>query len=202
MKFRLSLVLLAAVATTLSAQGQEAPNLGDLMQAMGAMMGANSNSAAAVVDFRELKALLPSDLPGMKRKSANGEKNTAMGITLAEAEGRYESDNGTSSITLKISDYGGTGGMASMMQFGWAATEVDKESDTGYERSSVIGGNKALEEYNTERKSGSIKVLVHKHFTVEAEGDNVTPEQLMTAIQKVDTAKLATLQPKAAAPAH
>lgn len=177
-----------------------APDMNKIMQAMGAMLGGATNGAApAIVDFRDLKALLPAELPGMKRTSAGGEKNGAMGMTVASAEGRYQNDTG-SGITVKIADMGGTGAIGGFMQYGWASMEVDKETDTGYERSTTIAGNKALEKYDSANKSGETQVLVNKHFTVEVSGYNVTAEQIKEAIGKVDLAKLATLQPKPVAP--
>ena len=47
--------------------------------AAGAAMGAVQ--AAEAVDFRELKALLPEELSGMKRGDAEGEKTGSMGFT-------------------------------------------------------------------------------------------------------------------------
>lgn len=205
MKNRCLLILSAAVLlSSYTARAQKQPDMGQLMQAMGAMLGGGTNAAtAAVADFRELKALLPADLPGMKRTNASGEKNSVMGMTIAEAEGQYQAAEGEGHITIKISDMGGTGAIAGMMQYGWASMEVDKESDTGYERSTTIAGNKAMEKFDTANKSGSTQILVNKHFTVEVSGYGITPEQLTAAVGKVDLAKLATIQPKpAAAPAQ
>ncbi len=197
------LVLLSILTlTSAAAFGQQQPNMDDVMKAMGAMLGAGTNSAAAVVDFRDLKALLPADLPGMKRSNASGEKNATMGMTIATAEGQYQSTGSDgATLNIKISDMGGTGAIGGFMQYGFASMDVDKEDDHGYERSTTIGGNKALEKYNSQDKHGEIQVLVNKHFTVEVTGYNVTMEQVKGALAKVDLAKLATLLPKTTAPA-
>ena len=49
----------------------------------GASMGGGSSRPAAAgdpVDFRELKALLPASLPGLKRSEATGQRSSALGI--------------------------------------------------------------------------------------------------------------------------
>jgi hypothetical protein len=178
---------------------QSAAGMEDMMKAMGALMSGGTN-AAAVVDFRELKALLPAALDGMKRTSANGEKSGAMGMTIAFAEGTYEAEAG-GNITIKISDNGGLGGFMAFAQAGWAASEIDRETDTGFERTTTYGQNKALEEYDNEGKSGKVEILVASRFMVEVNGNDVAWEAIQAAAKKVDTAKLATIKPKPATPA-
>jgi len=185
-----SLALLPAHAQ----QGQ--PDLNALMGALGSMMQGNTNSAApvSVTDFRELKALLPPELPGLKRTSASGEKSGALGMTVSFGEGRYEGAN-NAYITIKITDMGGTG-FASMMAAGWMMQEIDRESDTGYERTTTIAGHKAMEKFNTQYNNGSIEVMVGSRFLVEVEGSKVKPQDLQQAVGKLDLNKLAALAPK------
>jgi len=158
-------------------------------------MGAGTNAVAAVVDFRELKALLPAELPGMKRTSASGEKNSAMGMTVATAEASYEGEE--AGLEIKITDMGGTGTLMGMAAAGWTMAEIDRETDTGYERTTVIDGNKAHETYDTEEKRGEIEVLVAGRFMVEIDGQGVTADQLKSAVGKIDLKKLAGLKPAA-----
>ena len=194
---RCSLLAFALSATLVTAQSEEGtpPDMNEFMKAMGAMMSGGSN-AAPVVDFRELKALLPPDLPGLKRTGATGEKSTAMGMTVAYAEGTYSSDD--SSVTVKISDNGGLGGLMAFAQTAWANSEIDRETETGFERTTTYGGCKAHEEYDSEGKSGTIEVLVAQRFMVEISGSDVPFETLQAAVEKIDLAKLATIKPKTA----
>lgn len=170
---------------------QQNGDLGALMGAFGQMMSGATNAAVAVVDFRELKALLPADLPSMKRKSASGEKSSAMGMTVVYAEGRYES--GDSTIEIKMSDYGGTG-MAAMMAAGWTMQEIDRETETGFERTTTIGGFKAKETYDSADKNGTTEVLVAGRFLVEVTGSGVKAEAIKAAVGKIDLSKLAALK--------
>lgn len=196
MKYRLVLFTLAAAALnappTFAQQAQ--PDLGALMGALGSMMQANTNTAtaAAVVDFRELKGLLPAELPGLKRVSASGEKSGALGMVLSFAEARYEGE-GNAYLTLKITDYGGTG-LASMMNAGWAMSEVDRETETGYERTTEVAGHKAMEKYDTQYQNGSLEVLVAGRFMIEIDASKVPAERLQEAVLKVDLSKLAALK--------
>jgi hypothetical protein len=201
---RIRLAVLIATLTPILALAQPAgeqppANMEDMMKAMGALMSGGTN-AAAVVDFRELKALLPPALDGMKRTNATGEKSGAMGMTVAFAEGTYAGDAG-GNITIKISDNGGLGGFMAFAQAGWAASEIDRESDTGFERTTTYGQNKAHEEYDNSGKSGKVEILVGGRFMVEVNGNDVAWEAIQAAAKQVDAAKLATLKPKAATPA-
>lgn len=187
-----------AGAPMLAAQAQQqsdpGADFGALLGALNTAMQGNTNASpgAAVVDFRELKALLPADLPGFTRKSASGEKVSPLGMTSSSAEGRYEgAENAT--IRITITDRGG-GGFASLMQAGWAMTEIDRETDTGYERTVTIGGHKGKETYDTANRHGTTEILVAGRFMVEITGNRVTAEQMAAAVQKLDLAKLAALK--------
>lgn len=190
-----ALVAAGLLAVT-SVQAQQANggagDLGALMGALGQIMqGGGTNAAAAVVDFRELKALLPAEVPGFKRTSAAGEKSSAMGMTISFSEGRYEAGEG--SIEIKMSDYGGTG-FATMMAAGWSMQEIDRETETGFERTTTIAGHKAKEQFDTSTQSGSTEILVAGRFLVEVSGNGVTAEAVKAAVEKIDLAKLAALK--------
>lgn len=169
-----------------------------LMQAMGAMMAPGTNQAS-LVDFRELKALLPPTLDGLKRTSASGEKTGAMGMSISFAEGKYEADSGAR-IEIKISDNGGLGGIMSFAQAAWANAEIDRETETGFERTTTYGAHKAHEEYDNESKEGEIQILVGGRFMAEVKGNDISWEALQAAVKKLDLNKLATLKPKAPTP--
>ncbi len=166
-------------------------NLGDAMAAMGAAVSgaANSGKKVETVDFKELKALLPESLPGMKRTNATGEKTAAMGMQISNAEGSYSADNG-GSMTVKITDIGSMTGLAGMAVYAWATVAVDRESDTGYEKTSTIGGYKSHEKYDNSSKSGEVSVLVGDRFVVEVNGNNVAMDAIKGTIGKVDLGKL------------
>lgn len=165
-------------------------NMGDAMAAMSAAMsGGNGGKKVETVDYKQLKDMLPADLPGMKRTDATGEKTSAMGMQVSNAEGRYSSDQG-SSITLKISDIGSLTGLAGMAAYAWAATDYDRESDHAYEKTTTFNGYKAHEKYDKQNKSGELSVLVGNRFVVEAQGNGVDMDAIKDAVGKLDLRKL------------
>ena len=201
-----ALVVMSVVAIALGAlstpaqEGQPSQaEMQQFMQAMGAIMSQGTNQAA-LVDFRELKAMLPPALDGLKRTGASGERTGAMGMSISFAEGTYEADSGAR-VEIKISDNGGIGGFMQFAQAAWANAEIDRETDTGFERTTTYGAHKAHEEYDNEAKSGEVQILVGGRFSVEVKGNDVSWEALQAAVKKLDLDKLATLKPKAAAAA-
>lgn len=185
-----------SLAVGASAQQDAQPDMNQIMQLMGAMAAqTNAQPRVAMVNFRDLKALLPATLDGMKRTNATGEKTGAMGMQIAKAEGTYENDD--SSITIELSDTSGLGGLGNLAAMGWAMAEVDRETDSGFERTSTIQGYKAMEKYDSENKDGEIELMVDKRFTVKVSGNNVPFEALQKALGKIDLKKLAALKPEA-----
>jgi hypothetical protein len=152
---------------------------------------AGGGAKAALVDFRALKALLPEAIGGLKRVSASGEKNAALGMGASHAEGRYEGDGGAR-LKVKIVDLAAMGALAAA-GMGLAAVEVDKETDHGYERTTMLGGNKALEKYDSRSREGEVQVSVGGRFMVEIDGHNVPMEAVKDALSKIDLAKLQAL---------
>ncbi|MFH0907501.1 MAG: hypothetical protein V1929_01900 [bacterium] len=189
------ILALAAMHVGPASAQQTPPNMQELMKAMGQMMSPGTN-ASALVDFRELKALLPASLEGMKRTNASGEKSGALGMAVAFAEGTYEADSG-GRVEIKITDLAGTGSALGLAR-GWTITEIDRESDTGYERTTTIGGHKAYEKYDGEQKRGEVQVMVKEHFMVEISGSDVSMETMKEALGKIDLDQLAELKPAVA----
>ena len=163
-------------------------------QFMNALQGGTNNPLAAMggktaVDFRELRALLPSELAGLQRTNASGRKTGAFGVNVSEATGEYGEGEGAR-LEVKITDLGAMGPAAAMASFGWTATEVDSEGDEGYERTTEYQGRKGLEQYRTIDRSGSAKVMVGGRFMVEVTGSGIEPAQLKTAIESIDLGAL------------
>lgn len=138
------------------------------------------------VNFRELKALLPEELNGLKRRSASGEKNNAFGINVSQAEGEYENEDNSSSIDITIVDMGSMKGFAGLAAFGWTMAEIDKETDTGYERTIEYKGCKGYEEYDTDGNYGKKEIMVAKRFMVTVDGNNVSMDAINDALDEID----------------
>ena len=142
------------------------------------------------VNFRELKALLPAELDGLKRTSASGEKTNTFGINVSQAEGEYETEDNSSSISITIVDMGSMSGWAGLAAFGWTMGEIDKETDDGYERTIEYKGCKGYEEYNTESNYGKKEIMVAKRFMVTVDGNNVSMDAINDALDEIDIDEL------------
>lgn len=147
-----------------------------------------------VVDFRELKALLSENLGDLKRTNAEGEKSGAMGFTISKAEADYNNEDYSQRIDIEITDMTGASGFAGLAAWGWAMADIDKETASGYEKTTKYKGHKAFEKYNNEYKDGSIEVLVSGRFMVSVNGNNVPMTAIMSAIDQIDVGKLEAMK--------
>lgn len=152
-----------------------------------------NREAVDPIDFRKLKEFLPMKTGGLDRTEATGEKSGAMGFTVSTAEGKYKgSDN--ASIDIDIIDTGGIAGVSTMTLAAWSMAEIDKETTTGYEKTTKIEGFKAFEKYDNEQKSGELNVLVAERYLINVEGNNVSIEQLKDCLKDIDLDKLSDLK--------
>lgn len=147
-----------------------------------------------VVDFRELKALLPESIGDLKRTNAEGEKTGAMGFTISKAEADYNSEDHSQSIDIEITDFTGATGIAGMAVWGWAMADIDKETETGYEKTIKYKGHKAFEKYNNKNQHGSLEVLVAERFMVSVDGNNVPMAVIKSAMDQIDISKLEAMK--------
>jgi hypothetical protein len=157
--------------------------IADKAKAMG------DREAVDPVDFRKLKELLPEKLAGMDRTEATGEKSGAMGFTVSTAQAKYKGST-DEALNVEIVDTGGIAGVSTMALAAWSIADIDKETTTGYEKTTTIAGYKAFEKYNNESKSGEINVLVADRYVVNVEGDNISVDQLKDALKEIDLGKL------------
>lgn len=184
-------VLLTSIQS--KAQSQPDPaEAEDAMKALSSLFGGGSTNAA--IHFRQLKELLPAEYMGMKRSNTEAGKNAAFGMNIAYAQAEYKKDNST--ISVKISDVSSMGSFIRMAQFAWTQTEVEKESDDGYERTGKIDGQPTQESYEYSNKSGKIQVMVGERFSVEASGYGVEMEDIKGLLKAIDLNRLAALKPE------
>jgi len=139
-----------------------------------------------------LKALLPTELPGMKRTNATSERTQSMGIDMSSAEGEYNAADGSDAdVRIKLTDTGNMSGSMRMGMSAWMTGNYSRETDTGYEKTTTINGCRGMEKYDTQNKEGSLEIMVADRFIVEIEGYGVTMETLKQAVDKIDLKKLA-----------
>jgi hypothetical protein len=156
---------------------------------MGAMAGSNGNVEALAPD--QIKAFLPDSLGNLKRSSLSAERNSAMGMQISQASANYAADNGQH-VTLEVSDTGGAKGFMSLAAA--MAPEEEKQTDHGYEKTYSADGNLVHEEWDTQSKYGEYSVVVGKRFTVKANGNVDSIDQLKQAVASIDLGKLESLK--------
>ena len=142
------------------------------------------------VDFRKLKEMLPETLAGMKRVDATGQSGEAMGIKGSSATARY-TDGAGASLNVDISDMGSLSGLAGLASR--FDPSMEKETETGYERTSKVNGQIVHESYDRRAKSGEISIILAERFNVAVRGNGVEPATLQGAIKQIDMAGLVAL---------
>jgi hypothetical protein len=152
----------------------------------------NQGKDIEAVPAATLKALLPAELPGLKRTDASAERTQMMGVNMSNAEGQYSAADGSeANVRIKLTDTGNMSGSMRLGMSAWAMGQYSRETDTGYEKTTTINGCKAMEKYDTQNKEGSLQIMVADRFIVDVEGYGVTMETLKQVVGQIDLKKLA-----------
>lgn len=170
-----------------SSSGSDA-DLTAALSAVGTIASGGKN--VEPVDFRKLKELLPETLAGMKRSEATGQSGEAMGIKGSSATARY-TDGGSASMNVEITDMGSLSGLAGLASR--FDPKMEKETDTGYERTSKVNGQIVHERYDRRARSGEINVILGERFNVAVRGNGVDAATLQAAIKEIDLSGIVAL---------
>lgn len=142
------------------------------------------------VSFRELQTVLP-DLAGWEKGKPRGEMMTAP-MKFSQTEVTYT--KGDARIEVKVVDTA----MSALMTMPYRmfmATGYMKETDSGYEKAAVFGGNPGWEKWNSESKNAEVGVIVGSRFLVTIEGNDVDSiKPVQDILSKLDLGKLAGLK--------
>lgn len=147
---------------------------------------AQVTGASIAVAPDALQALLPAAIASYPRTEVSSAAAGSGGIGGSNAEGRYEGDG--ASIRLGVTDIAAASGIAAL----GSAFQVqsNRETATGYERTSTIDGRMTTEEWDRDSKSGTYSVLVASRFMVEATGTAPDIDTLKSAVGTIPIAKL------------
>jgi hypothetical protein len=153
-----------------AAATQGAADMAKAMQGMAAAFGAKTADGKAVepVAFQTLQSHLPK-VSGWEMDEPEGERMT-MPVPFSQVETKYK--KGETRIDAKIIDTG----FAQMLMAPWSmmmAAGYSRESSSGYEKSTSLSGNPAIEKWNKSEKNGEIDVLVGKRFMLSLEGHDL-----------------------------
>lgn len=173
------------------ALGGLAKNLEDAAKAAEEM----ANKNVEPVDFRTLTDMLPSSAAGLDQVDKSGEKSGISGMATSFAEAHYENSDGSKRVTVKVTD---VGSMTSLVAFGmaWMNMTIDKESSSGYEKTTKIDGHPALEKFEQGEgySRGELTVVIANRYIVEAKGDGVSMNDIKGAVDSIDLSKLASMK--------
>ena len=153
--------------------------------AMGALGGAQGN-----VDAAALRAALPEQLAGLPRTGLEVQNNSAMGVSVGQANARYE--QGNAQVRLEIIDMGGMSALAQMA----GLVQGEKENNGRVEKIWQEGGRTRQEEYNKDGSSAEAKVILKNGLVVSAEGSHMPIEQVRQALGQVNLGALEALSRK------
>lgn len=171
--------------------------MGEAMKALGAMAGAAGGVVGASsfepIDFRKLKEALPQELAGFEKGESSGEKNNAFGIAVSEAKQSFRLADGSKSVRFEITDPGSLAGPFALANM-WMNVEVDKETSSGYEKTSTVGGRKLHEKWNKSNKQAEVHLVVGNRFMVEVEARGVDIDDVKALLSKIDIAKLESMK--------
>jgi hypothetical protein len=175
---------------TLTVPGHGSVSLGELeaasKRAETAAAQMQSGKAVPATDPEVLKAYLPASIAGFTRTEVSALGGGAGGIEGSSAEGAYA--RGDANFRLAVTDMGAAGAMAGMA----SAFNVkgSKETATGYEKVGKVDGRMTTESYDRNSHHGEYSVLVGDRFMVAATGDNVSIDDLKSAVQAIGPARL------------
>jgi Yip1-like protein len=168
---------------------------GGLLGALGGALGGPHR--VDVVDFKTLEDVLPASLPGMKRTSAKGENQGAVGVKTSSAKADYADNNGAG-VHVEIADISGVSGLMDLA--GGLVQNTTSESDSGFEKDVAIGGRTIHEKYDARNKHGDLSVILVKRFSVDISGNGVDMGSLEQTLRQIDLARLESMKDAGAQP--
>ena len=171
--------------------------MGEAMKALGAMAGAAGGVVGSgsfePIDFRKLKEALPKELAGFEKGESSGAKNNAFGIAVSEAKQSFRTADGSKSVRFEITDPGSLAGPFALANM-WMNIDIDRETSTGYEKTSTVSGRKLHEKWNKSSKHAEVQMVVGNRFMIEVDAQGVDMNDVKALISKIDVAKLESMR--------
>jgi hypothetical protein len=166
-----------------------AKGMQEFAKGMEQMQQSPDGKAYEPVSFRELQGFFP-DISGWEKEKPKGESMTAP-IKFSQAETAYTRDEAR--IDVKIVDTA----VSKMMTFPYQMfmmSGYSKETDTGYEKATKIGGSPGWEKWDSEAKRAELGVIVGQRFLVTLDGSGTDVKSVQDVVNKIDLARLAGLK--------
>lgn len=176
---------------------EQAQKSGDPRKQVEAAMGAlgsaiSGGKAVEPVQVDVLKPFAPEKFAGLPRTALDTNRSGVAGFMAAKVEGVYE--EGERRVELEIVDTGGSAGLVGLAA--WAGMGVTSESETSdrIERMKREGNRFVREEISKRGGTSAYSVILADRFMVSAEGQGVDFNELRSAVNGLDLAKLETLK--------
>ena len=157
---------------------------------------ASQPAKVAPVDYKKLKEVMPAELAGIKRSSNEGQKTAIGDFAMTQATAEYqkaEPGENDPRITIELTDYSNATGMAEGMT-AWSKLEIDKDSDGGFERTTKVKGQPAVETYQNDGKSGDLQVWVNGHFLLNVKTTNLSADEFKKLADSLPIEKITALK--------
>ncbi|MFK8032087.1 MAG: hypothetical protein AB8G18_17785 [Gammaproteobacteria bacterium] len=151
-------------------------------------------SKVETVAAKDLKELMPVEIPGMTRTAYSASKKGIEGFSFSSASATFKEDDGSGVLDLSITDIGNVKGLA---QFGldMLNIEIDEENQDGFQRTGDYKGFKSFQS-STKTRSGAnseMTVFVGDRMVLKAEGRNIDWELIEDVVDTIPVKKLADL---------
>ena len=162
-----------AKAAEESAKEGTAAASNDMAKAMQGFAAALSGSGpdgkpVEPIAFQTLQTHLPK-VSGWEMDEPEGQRMT-MPVPFSQVEAEYRSGDKTIDVTIVDT------GFAKLLVAPWSmmlATGYSNETSDGYEKATTIGGNPAVEKWNSRSKNGELNILVGNRFMVTLDGNEI-----------------------------
>jgi hypothetical protein len=153
---------------------------------MEATQKAAANGDIKLTDPELLKGYLPDAVSGYARTGVSAESGGAGGMGASTAKGTYQ--RGDATLNLSVVDMGAMGALGGMA--GAFNVQSSHEENGRYEKVGKVDGRMTTESYDRNSKHGEYSVMVGSRFMVQAEGDNVSIDELKAAVASINPGKL------------
>ncbi len=148
------------------------------------------------VNWRELEELLPNKLDGVPLNLTEGQ-TIDIGTGLSSVSGQYKDEE--QEVTIVIADLAFLSGIAAHAMADWIGEEIDRESDRGFERTSIFhsrrGEYPSYEKYHRDQghESCELHSWVADRFLVAISGDGAAMSVCEEARDRISFRRLERL---------
>jgi hypothetical protein len=149
--------------------------------------------APDVVDFSKLLPLLPDAPSGWTADKPEGSTTDVGGFKLTNVHRDYKKGEGDKvpTASLSILDSAANPEYATATTAAW---NYNSDTTEGYSKSITVDGNPGFEAFETDRKHGTLWLMIAKRYFVQDELQGEEPKHLQEWVKRVDLKKLAEVK--------